>query len=169
MWRARLRLRSPLRSGRERVVWAGGGGVGGAPGGGAEGGARLGPPRGGPGRTRRGGGGGGGARAGTGRVVFPPGGAPPPQPANLEHLFAPVGEEACEAGAERACPLDRERAPTRRVLFDQSEGVRVAVAVRDDGRLEHERTTDDVHDGECVRVTVRIDTDHEVHFICKHP
>jgi len=36
-------------------------------------------------------------------------------------------------------------------------------------RLEHDCTTGDLHDRKRVRITVRIDTDHEVHFICKHP
>jgi hypothetical protein len=33
-----------------------------------------------------------------------------PQPPDLEHLLALLGEEAGQAGAERAGPLDRERA-----------------------------------------------------------
>ena len=36
-------------------------------------------------------------------------------------------------------------------------------------RLEHDHTTDDVHDRKRVRVAMRINTDHEVHLICKHP
>jgi len=47
--------------------------------------------------------------------------------------------------------------------------MRVTAAARGDIRLEHDRTTDDLDDRKRVRVTVRIDTDHEVHFICKHP
>jgi len=80
-----------------------------------------------------------------------------------------AGEEAREASTERACSLDRESTPTRRVLFDQREGERVAVAIRDDRRLENDRAADDLHDRERVRVAVRIDTDDVVQLICKHP
>ena len=63
----------------------------------------------------------------------------PPQPADLEHPLATAGEEARETGTERACPLDRERTPPRRVLLAEQERLRVAVAVCGDVRLEHDR------------------------------
>jgi len=47
--------------------------------------------------------------------------------------------------------------------------VRVAVAARDDCRLEDDCAADDLHDRECMRVAVRVDTDDVVQLICKHP
>jgi hypothetical protein len=53
-----------------------------------------------------------------------------PQPSDLEHLLAVPGQEPCQAGTERAGALNRERTPTRRMLIDELQGVRVALAVR---------------------------------------
>jgi hypothetical protein len=72
-------------------------------------------------------------------------------------------------GAERAGAFDSERSPTRRVLFDELQSMRIAVAARDDRRLAHDRAALDVHDRERMRVAVRVDTDHVVQLICKHP
>jgi hypothetical protein len=47
--------------------------------------------------------------------------------------------------------------------------MRVAVAARDDRRLEDDRPADDVHDRERMRVAVWIDADDVVQLICKHP
>ena len=49
------------------------------------------------------------------------------------------------------------------------QGLCVAVAVRLDGRLEHNDATDDLDDRERVRVAMRVDTDDVVQLICKHP
>ena len=63
----------------------------------------------------------------------------PPQPADLEHPLAAAGQEARQTGTERAGAFDRERASTRRVLLDELQRLRVAVAVRDHRRLEDDR------------------------------
>ena len=55
------------------------------------------------------------------------------------------------------------------VLVDELQRLRVAVGVRGDRRLKHDRATDDVHDRERVRVAVRVDTDDVVQLICEHP
>ena len=55
------------------------------------------------------------------------------------------------------------------MLVDELQSLRVAVAARRDRRLEHDRAADDLHDRECVRVAVRVDTDDVVQLICKHP
>jgi len=47
--------------------------------------------------------------------------------------------------------------------------LRVALAARRRARLEYDPAAHDVHDRERVRVTVRINTDHVVQLICKHP
>jgi len=55
------------------------------------------------------------------------------------------------------------------VLVDELQSLRVAVAARDDRRLEDDGAALDVHDSERVRVAVRVDTDDVVQLICKHP
>jgi len=65
--------------------------------------------------------------------------------------------------------FNRERSSTRRVLVDELQRVRVAVAARGDGRLEQHSSAHDLHDSESVRVAVRVDTDDVVQLICKHP
>jgi hypothetical protein len=93
----------------------------------------------------------------------------PPQPADLEHPLATSAENAREAGTERAGALNRERSPTRRVLIDKPEGVRVTAAARGDIRLEHHGCAGDVQHRERMRVAVRVDADDVVQLICKHP
>jgi hypothetical protein len=55
------------------------------------------------------------------------------------------------------------------VLVDELQSVRVAVAARDDRRLEDDRAADDVHDSQRMRVAVRVDTDDVIQLICEHP
>jgi hypothetical protein len=52
---------------------------------------------------------------------------------------------------------------------DELQRPRVAVAVCDDGRLENDGTTPNLHDRECMRVAVWIDTNDVVQLICEHP
>jgi hypothetical protein len=93
----------------------------------------------------------------------------PPQPTHLEHPLATAGQEARQTGTERAGAFNRECASTGRVLVDELQRVRVAIAARHDGRLEDDQAADDLHDRQRVRVAVRIDTDDVVQLICKHP
>ncbi len=79
------------------------------------------------------------------------------------------GQEARQAGTERAGAFDRECTPTRRVPVDEPQRVCVAVAARGDGCLKQDSSTDDKHDRERTRIAVRIDTNHVVQPICKHP
>jgi hypothetical protein len=78
-------------------------------------------------------------------------------------------QEASQTGTERAGALNREHSPTRGVPLGELECLRIAVAARDDRRLENNHPTNDVHDRERMRVTVRVDTDDVVQLICKHP
>ena len=55
------------------------------------------------------------------------------------------------------------------MLLGELQRSRVAVVVRYYRRLEDDSATDDVHDRECVRVAVRVDTDDVVQLICEHP
>jgi hypothetical protein len=85
------------------------------------------------------------------------------------HPLAAAAEEAGETGTERAGAFDRERSPARRVPVDELQSLRVAVAASDDRRLENDHAAHDLHDRERMRIAVRIDTDHVVQLICKHP
>ncbi len=102
-------------------------------------------------------------------VALAAGAAFAPQPADLEHPLTAPGQEARQAGTERAGAFDRERSPARGVPVGELQSVRVAVAARDDRRLEHNRTADDLHDRERMRVAMRIDTHDVVQLICEHP
>ena len=66
-------------------------------------------------------------------------------------------------------PSISKRAPTRSVRVDQPQRLCVAVTVRGRRRLEDDRAAEDVHDRECMKVAVRIDTDDVVQLICEHP
>ena len=71
----------------------------------------------------------------------------PRQPADLEHPLAAAGQEARQAGPVRACPLDRERTPPRRVL-SPTRALPVAIAVCRHGRLEHDHAVSHLDDAE---------------------
>ena len=93
----------------------------------------------------------------------------PPQPADLEHLLTTATQEARQTGTERTGPLDRERASTCGALIDELQRLCVPLAVRTDGRLEDHSAADDLNDRDRVPVALRVDTNHVVQLICKHP
>ena len=55
------------------------------------------------------------------------------------------------------------------MLVNELQSLRIAVAARDDRRLEDDRPASDLDDSERMRVAVRVDTDDVVQLICKHP
>jgi hypothetical protein len=55
------------------------------------------------------------------------------------------------------------------VRVDQPQRLCIAVTVRGHRALEHDRAAEDVHDRECMKVAVRIDTDDVVQLICELP
>jgi hypothetical protein len=55
------------------------------------------------------------------------------------------------------------------VLTGKTKHTRVALTICDRCRLEHHTASAHVEDRERVRVAVRINTDHVVQLICKHP
>jgi len=103
------------------------------------------------------------------RVGFAARATLPPQPTDLVYPLTAGGQVAGQAGAERAAALNRERTTTCRVLIDELQGICVTVAVRGDVRLEHHGSADDMHQRKRMRITMRINTDHVVQLICKHP
>src|SRR5436190_15512531 len=109
------------------------------------------------------------ARIASSASLLPPERRLAPQAPHLEHPLALAAQEAAEASPERAGFFDRERAPTRRVLFPELQGARIAAAVRLNARLEYDRAGPNLDDRERVHVAVRVDADHVVQLICKHP
>src|SRR5439155_5500807 len=91
------------------------------------------------------------------------------QPAYLEHLLPALGQEAAEAGAERAGALNSERPPRRRLPLGEPECFCIAAAVSRDRGFEHDHAGSHLDDRERVRVTVRVDADDVVQLICEHP
>jgi hypothetical protein len=89
--------------------------------------------------------------------------------ADLEHRFAMLGEIAGKTGAVAAGALDRPGASARRVAIRETKRLPVAAPVRSN-RLPGQDSTcrcyQHCHD---VLITVRVDTDHVVQLICKHP
>ena len=84
-------------------------------------------------------------------------------------MLATASQEARQTGTERASAFDSERSPTRGVLVDELQSVRIPFAARVDGRLKQDDAADDLHDSERMRIAVRVDTDEVVQLICKHP
>jgi len=92
-----------------------------------------------------------------------------PQPADLEDLLLVLGEEAAQAGAERAGALDREPPPPRRVLVGEPQCFCIAATVSRDAGFEDDDAGSHLDDRDGVPVAVRVDADHVVELICKHP
>jgi hypothetical protein len=55
------------------------------------------------------------------------------------------------------------------VLIGQAKNARVPLAICERRRLEHDSAAAHVDDSERMRVAMRIDTDHVVQLVCKHP
>jgi len=90
-------------------------------------------------------------------------------PADLEHLLASTREEARQAGSERTSALDCERTRAKRVLIGKTKHAGVSLTICGHGGFEHHSTGAHVDHRERVRVAVRINADHVVQLICKHP
>jgi hypothetical protein len=78
-------------------------------------------------------------------------------------------EESSETGAERTGALDREGTPATGVLIGKPKHACVTLAISDRGRLEHHTAASHVDDRERVRVAVRVNADHVVQLVRKHP
>ena len=78
-------------------------------------------------------------------------------------------KDARETSAERAGALDRENTPAGSVLIGKTKHARVTLTIGDRGRLQHHTTAAHLDDRERVRVAVRVNTNHVIQLICKHP
>ena len=89
--------------------------------------------------------------------------------ADLEHRLAALGEVAGETGAVMAGALDRPDASAARVPLREAQRLGVAARARPHHRLRQHRSRRRGHDRERVLIAVRVDTDHVIHLVCKHP
>jgi hypothetical protein len=80
-----------------------------------------------------------------------------------------IDQEPSETGAERTRAFDGEDTPAGGVLIDKTKHARVTLTICNLRRLEHHAARAHVDDRERVRITVRVDADHVVQLICKHP
>ena len=78
-------------------------------------------------------------------------------------------EEASETSTERTSAFDGEGAPAGRVLLGKTKHACVTLTVCHRARLEHHTAGAHVDDRERVHLAVRVDADHVVQLICKHP
>ena len=68
-----------------------------------------------------------------------------------------------------AGPLNRPDASAARVAVRETQRLRVATCVRSDRPPSHNRTHRRDNDREHVLIPMRVDTDHVIQLICKHP
>jgi hypothetical protein len=93
----------------------------------------------------------------------------PGRAADLEHRLAVLGEITGETGAVASGALDRPSTPAKRALLGEAKQLPVAARVRARGLAGNDSARGRRHDNDDVLVAVRVDTDHVVQFVCKHP
>ena len=89
--------------------------------------------------------------------------------ADLEHRLATLGEVTSQTGAVVAGALDSPDTNAARMPLHKAQRVGVPTCTRPHDRLRHYRSRRGVHDRERVLIAVRVDTDHVIHLVCKHP
>ena len=89
--------------------------------------------------------------------------------ADLEHRFTAISEVASKPRAVMAGALDRPATNTVRVPLREAQRVGVAACTRSYHRLRQHSSRGSNNDRECVLIAVRVDTDHVIHLVCKHP
>ena len=89
--------------------------------------------------------------------------------ADLEYRLATLAEVAREAGAIVPGALDSPGANAARVPLRETERLAVAACARSDDCLRQYRPRRRTNDRERVLIAVRIDADHVIHPVCKHP
>ena len=85
------------------------------------------------------------------------------------YLLAVALKQAHEAGTVVAGALDSPHACASRVSIRESQRLRVAAPAGRRRRLRDQRASTRVDDRKRVLVTMCIDADHVVQFVCKHP
>ena len=88
---------------------------------------------------------------------------------DLEHPLAPFGQEAGQPRPVRARALERPRPRARRLRLRKPQRVAVAARGRGDRALADQAAAGGRDQGERVAIGVRVDADHKVQPLCKHP
>jgi hypothetical protein len=85
-----------------------------------------------------------------------------------------TGRRACRSSScwrrnAMAGAFDRPDTNAVRVARGEAERVGVAACARPHHRLRQHGSGGSNNDRECVLIAVRVDTDHVIHLVCKHP
>jgi len=88
---------------------------------------------------------------------------------DLEHHLAATVEIAAKSGAVMPNALDRPHTAAAGVLLDKPQRLPITARARTHRPLRHNSTTRRDNDREHMLVAVRVDADHIIHLICKHP
>ena len=88
--------------------------------------------------------------------------------ADLEHRLAAAAQLASKPGTVVACALDRPDASAS-LLLCEAQCLRISASARTHRSLPHNDTGCRDHNRQRVLVAVRVDTNHVIHLICKHP
>src|SRR5581483_12491502 len=97
---------------------------------------------------------------------------PPLTPAcavDLVHMLAPPLQAAGKSSAVMACALDRPQSTAGRVPVCEADGLLVAACVGGRRPLRDHRAGVRVDNRKRVLSAMRVDADHVVHLLCKHP
>jgi hypothetical protein len=89
--------------------------------------------------------------------------------ASLEHPLAAAAQIASEGSAVMAGSLNCADAPAARVGVREPQRLRVAARVRSDRTPSDNRARRRDNDREHVLIPMRVDADHVIQLICKHP
>jgi hypothetical protein len=90
-------------------------------------------------------------------------------PSRFDHRLARGRQIASEAGAVVAGTLDRPNTHAMRIPLADADRLAIPLHLCRDRVLRDERTCCRDYDREHMFVAVRVDTDHVVHLLCKHP
>jgi hypothetical protein len=88
---------------------------------------------------------------------------------DLEHRLAASTQMASKPGTVMTGTFDGPHASAAAVLLDKPQRLRVTATASSHRLLRHHCTTRTHNDREHVLIAMRIDTNHVIHLICKHP
>jgi hypothetical protein len=89
--------------------------------------------------------------------------------ADLKHYLAAAAQMTGEPGTVMACAFDRPDTPASRIELSKTQRLRVAACARTHRPLRDNDTGPRDDNREHMLIAMRVDTDHVIHLICKHP
>ena len=89
--------------------------------------------------------------------------------ASLEHRLAAAAQIASERGTVVADALNCPDAPAARIGVREAQRLGVAACIRSDRPPSDNRTRRRNNDREHVLIPMRVDANHVIQLICKHP